>query len=113
MLAPGPKALPCPRRSADDAPLPLPVETKAARCAEIVAARDAYLLAVKRADNMDRRIPGIKVLAENRYRPLACRLLEMPPVAPVPPLTPESTHERQLTDVFGSEGLVGLITSFV
>ena len=100
----------------DDVPLSLSAETKAARCAEIVAARDAYLLAVKRADNMDRRIPGIKVLAENRYRPLACRLLEVPPVdpaVPVPPLAPETTHERQLTDVFGSEGLVRLITSFV
>jgi hypothetical protein len=44
------------------------------------------------------------------------RLLEVPPVdpaEPVQPLAPESTHERQLTDVFGCEEMVRYITSFV
>jgi hypothetical protein len=100
----------------DDRPPALSAETKEERRAALRDAYDAYLLAVKRADNMDRRIPYIKVLADNRYRPLAYRLLEVPPVdpsAPIPPLAPETTHERQLTDVFGSEALVRYITSFV
>ena len=65
---------------------------------------------------MDRRIPYIKMLADTRYRPLAYRLLEVPPVdpsAPIPPLAPETTHERQLTDIFGTEEYVRHITSFV
>ena len=65
---------------------------------------------------MDRRIPYIKVLADNRYRPLAYRLLEVPPVdpaAPIPPLAPETPHQRQLMSIFGTEELVRYITSFV